>query len=131
MGLLEKTCTHDICEAVYAFLYLLTEKEQKETYDKNVYESGRAIFEMAFWLFDSMAASRVDESKVTCPVLVVAGALDRAIPPSVAYRVARKYKAVSTYRVFENHGHMVVTEPRWQEVAEYIGGWLRPPRTAF
>ena len=118
-------------EAVYAFLFLLAEKEQKNIYDKNVYESGRTMFEIAFWLFDSMAASRVDESKVTCPVLVVAGAQDRAVPPSVVCRVARKYKAVSTYKVFENHAHMVVTEPRWQEVAEYVGGWLRPLRTAF
>lgn len=117
-------------EAAYSMLHLLSEKEQKETYDKFVYESGRAAFEIGYWLFDSRGASRVDEPKVTCPVLVVAGAEDRITPASVVCRVARKYKAVSTYKEFENHAHWVVAEPRWQEVAEYVGGWLRPLRTA-
>ena len=111
-------------------LHLLSENEQKEIYDKFVYESGRAAFEIGYWLFDSRGASRVDESKVTCPVLVVAGTQDRITPASVVRRVARKYKAVSAYKEFENHAHWVVAEPRWQEVAEYVGGWLRPLRTA-
>jgi pimeloyl-ACP methyl ester carboxylesterase len=116
-------------EAVDSMLHLLPEKERKETYDKFVYESGRAAFEIGYWLFDSTGASRVDESKVTCPVLVVAGAQDRITPASVVRRVAKKYKAVSTYREFENHAHWVVAEPRWQEVAEYVAGWLGPLRT--
>jgi len=118
-------------EAVYSSLHLLSEKEQKETYDKIVYESGRAVFEIGFWYFDSRGAAKVAESKMTCPVLVVAGTQDRITPASVVHRVARKYKAVSTYKEFENHAHMVVTEPGWQEVAEYVSGWLRPLREAF
>jgi pimeloyl-ACP methyl ester carboxylesterase len=116
-------------EAVDSMLHLLPEKERKETYDKFVYESGRAAFEIGCWLFDSTGASRVDESKVTCPVLVVAGAQDRITPASVVRRVAKKYKAVSAYREFENHAHWVVAEPRWQEVAEHVAGWLSPLRT--
>jgi len=69
-------------------------------------------------------ASRVDDAKVTCPVLVVAGAQDRITPASVVRKVAQKYKAVSTYKEFANHAHWVVAEPRWQEVAEYILGRL-------
>ena len=61
-------------------LHLLPENEQKETYGKFVYESGRAAFEIGYWLLDSKNASKVDESKVTCPVLVVAGAEDRITP---------------------------------------------------
>ncbi len=117
-------------EAVYSMMHLLPEEEREKTYDKFVYESGRTVFEIGYWLFDSRGASRVDESKVTCPVLTVAGAQDRIIPASIVRRVARKYKAVSTYKEFENHAHLVVTEPRWQEVAEYVGGWLRSLRTA-
>ena len=54
-------------EAAYSMLHLLPEKEQKETYGKFVYESGRAAFEIGYWLFDSGNASKVDEPKVTCP----------------------------------------------------------------
>src|SRR5208282_897151 len=67
-------------------------------------------------------------TKVTCPVLVVAGGQDRIVPASVVRQVANKYKAVSTYKEFENQAHMVVTEPGWQEVAEHVAGWLRPLR---
>jgi non-heme chloroperoxidase len=115
--------------AVYSALHLLPENEQNETYDKFVYESGRAAFEIGYWLFDSRGASRVDESKVTCPVLVVAGSIDRITPVSVVRQVAKKYSVVSTFKEFGNHAHWVLAEPRWQEVAEYVVDWLKLPRS--
>jgi pimeloyl-ACP methyl ester carboxylesterase len=128
-GFWRKPMRQPFSEAVYSMLQLLPENERKQTYEKFVYESGRAAFEIGYWLFDSRDASRVDESKVTCPVLVVAGAQDRITPASIVRKVARKYKAVSTYKEFENHAHWVVAEPNWQEVAEYIVGWLKQLRT--
>ena len=127
-GFWRKPMRQTFGEAAYSMLQLLPEKEQKKTYDAFVYESGRAAFEIGYWLIDPRGASKVDESKVTCPVLVVAGARDRITPASVVRKVARKYRAVSTYKEFENHAHWVVAEPRWQEVAEYAGGWLRALR---
>ncbi len=58
-------------EAVYSVLHLLPKEEQKETFGRFVYESGRAASEIGFWLFDRRKAAAVDEAKVTCPVLVV------------------------------------------------------------
>lgn len=115
-------------EAAYSTLHLLPAKQQKETYDRFVYESGRTVFEIGYWLFDAQGASRVDESKVTCPVLVVAGSQDRITPASIVRRVARKYGVVSTYKEFENHAHWVGAEPGWEDVAEYVSGWLRRHR---
>ena len=115
-------------EAAYSILHQLPEQEQKETYDKFVYESGRAAFEIGYWLLDPKRASKVDETKVTCPVLVVAGGQDRIVPASVVRQVANKYQAVSTYKEFENQAHMVVTQPGWQEVAEHVALWLWPLR---
>lgn len=113
-------------EAAYSMLHLLPENERREVYEKCVHESGRAAFEIGYWLFDRRGAARVDASRVDCPVLVVAGAEDRITPAAVVRKVARKYRAVSTYKEFENHAHWVVAEPRWQEVADYVAGWLRP-----
>ena len=110
--------------AVYSMLHLLPAEEQKETFDKFVYESGRAACEIGLTFFDSKRVSKVDESKITCPVLVVAGSEDRITPASVVRKVADKYKAVSTYKEFANHAHWVVGEPGWQEIAEYIFDWL-------
>jgi len=111
-------------EAVGSMLQLLTVGEQKELFDRLVYESGRAAYEIGFWFFDSKGAAKVNESKVACPVLVIAGAQDRITPASVVRKVADKYRAVSTYKEFDNHAHWVVGEPSWQEIAEYVSAWL-------
>lgn len=123
-GFWKKPMRQKFNEAVYSMLHLIPPDEQKEVYDKFVYESGRAASEIGYWLLDSKKASKVDESKVTCPVLVIAGAEDRITPASVVRQVAKKYKAVSTYKEFGNHAHWVVAEPGWQEIAEYVAGWL-------
>ncbi len=111
-------------EAVYSMLKLLPAEEQKIVYDRFVYESGRAASEIGFWYFDPQRASRVDENKIDCPVLVIAGCQDKITPASVVRSVAKKYGSHATYREFLNHAHWVVGEPGWQEVAECAADWL-------
>lgn len=123
-GFWRKPMRQTFDEAVYSIMHLLTVEEQKNVFDKFVYESGRAASEIGFWLFDSKRAARIDESKITCPVLVVAGAEDRITPAPVVRKVADKYKHVSSYKEFTNHAHWVIGEPGWQEIAEYILDWL-------
>jgi pimeloyl-ACP methyl ester carboxylesterase len=124
-GFWEKPMRQTFDEAVYSMMHLLPAEEQKSSYDKFVYESGHAAFEIGFWLLDGKKASKVDETKVTCPVLVIAGREDRITPAPVVRKVAGKYKSVSTYREFEHHAHWVVGEPGWQDVAAYVEDWLR------
>ncbi|MGB9736297.1 MAG: alpha/beta hydrolase [bacterium] len=112
-------------EAVYSMMHLLPPEEQKSSYKRFVYESGRAAFEIGFWLFDRKKAARVDENRVKCPVLVIAGKEDRITPASVVKRVAEKYGSVSTYKEFEHHAHWVVGEPGWEDVANYVYEWLK------
>ncbi len=111
-------------EAVYSTLHLVPPAEQREIYCKLVPESGRAAAEMGFWLFDRGHASRVDATKVTCPMLVVAGREDRIVPASVVRQVANKYASVATYKEFDHHAHWVVGEPGWEEIADYVGNWM-------
>jgi len=128
-GFWRKPMRQTFGEAVYSMLHLLPEVEQKKAYDKFVYDSGRAASEIGYWFFDPRGAAGVDASKVTCPVVVVAGAQDRITPASVVRQVAKKYRGVATYKEFENHAHWVLAEPRWQEIAAYVADWLRPLRT--
>jgi pimeloyl-ACP methyl ester carboxylesterase len=109
---------------VYAALHLLPETDQKSIYEKCVYDSGRAFFEIAQWYADLKSASKVDETKVKCPVLVVAGKHDRLTPASVVKRVSEKYHPVSTYKEFENHAHFIIGEPGWMKVAEFVADWI-------
>jgi non-heme chloroperoxidase len=115
-------------EAVYSMMHLLSEKEQREIYGRFVYESGQAACEIGFWLLDLKKATRVEESKVTCPVLVIAGSEDRIHPVPVMQQVANKYRAVSTYKEFPNHAHWIIGEPGWEEIAQYIDDWLNLQR---
>jgi pimeloyl-ACP methyl ester carboxylesterase len=112
-------------EAAYAMLHLLPEAERRAVYETFVYESGRAAFEIGFWLLDSRRAAAVDEKQVRCPVLVLAGAEDRITPAAIVRRVAHKYKDVATYREYAGHAHWVVGEPGWETIAESIRDWMQ------
>ncbi|MCE5263874.1 MAG: alpha/beta hydrolase [Deltaproteobacteria bacterium] len=111
-------------EAVYAMLHLLPSQQQIQTYERFVYESGQAGFEMGFWLFDSKRATQVNEKKVTCPILVIAGAEDRITPPAVVKKIHKKYGDISTYRELSGHAHWVVGEAGWEDITELIQEWL-------
>jgi pimeloyl-ACP methyl ester carboxylesterase len=112
-------------KAVYSMLHLLSPEEQKKTYESFVYESGRAAFEIGFWLLDSKRASAVDESKVTCPVLVIASKEDRITPASVVRNVAKKYQSACTYKEMPNNAHWVIGEPGWEQIVGYVAEWLK------
>jgi pimeloyl-ACP methyl ester carboxylesterase len=70
----------------------------------------------------SLGRVAVDPSRIGCPVLVVAGSDDVAIPPRIQRRVAHRYKA--DLRVFAGNAHFLVWEAGWDRVAGEIGAWL-------
>jgi pimeloyl-ACP methyl ester carboxylesterase len=124
LGWWNKPIRHTFQEAAYGMLHSLPVNDQRAIYERFVYESGRAGFEAGFWFFDPKQAARVDESKVSCPVLVAAGARDRLAFASVMRQIAGKYGANATYHEFADHAHWLVAEPGWQDVAEYVSAWL-------
>ncbi len=111
-------------EAVYSLLHLMPTDQQKIIFDKFVYESGRAATEMGFSFLDPHKTASVDASKVTCPVLVIAGSEDRITPAVVVEKIAKKYEPLSTYKCFDDHAHWVIGEPGWQEIAGFVSAWL-------
>jgi non-heme chloroperoxidase len=123
-GFWRKPMRQTFNEAAYSMMHLLSIDEQKNIYGKFGYESGRAASEIGFWIFDTKRATKVDESKVNCPVLVIACAEDRIVPPSISRKVAKKYEAVSTYKEFPDHAHWIAGVPGWQKIADYIAQWL-------
>jgi len=108
--------------AVYSTMHLLPKEEQRRVYQRLVPESGRAAFQIGLWFLDRHKASKVDEAKINCPVMVIVGKEDRITPASVGKKVARKYGAA--FKVFERHAHWVVGEPCWEEIPDYIAEWL-------
>jgi pimeloyl-ACP methyl ester carboxylesterase len=90
--------------------------EQRGIFERVVPDSGRAGREMNF------GRVRVDESKVSCPVFVVAADDDRFIPRRAVEQVAAKYRA--PLYLARGHGHFLVAEPGWESVAAGIADWI-------
>jgi len=91
--------------------------EQDAMLDRMIPDSGRAARDM------SVTGVPVDASRVRCPLLVVAAEDDRFIPRRIAERVARRYNA--PLYLAQHHGHMVVLEPNWEEIADRVERWIR------
>jgi pimeloyl-ACP methyl ester carboxylesterase len=104
-------------------LNCIPEAERRAVFDKFGPESGRAFFELFFWMFDQTDATKVDTVAITCPVLCVEGADDKLVSPATARAAADGYPG-ATYWELQGHGHMLVLEPGANEIARRIAAWL-------
>ena len=109
--------------ACHYTLNLLPKDAQRRVFDRFGPESGRALFELFFWMFDSTAATEVDTRSVTCPVLCLSGTEDRIVSLKTAEATAETYPQ-SQFWAFDNHAHMLLVEPGADKIAERIAGWL-------
>lgn len=98
-------------------------EEQRRVFDRFGPESGKALFELFFWLFDLSRATLVDIDAVRCPVLVLSGTDDRLISIATARATAASYVKAEFWELAD-HGHMVPVEPGAEIVAVRIMEWL-------
>jgi len=121
-GFWKKSIKQNFKEVAYSMFNQLPIAQQKETFKKLSYESGRAFFEMGFWFFDKNKTTMVKE--ISSPLLIVAGNKDRLTSPAAIKKIANKYRGNVVYKEFANRAHWLIEEEGWQEIAEYIVGWL-------
>jgi len=86
-------------------------------------ESGRALFELFFWMFDDKRATAVDIARVTCPVLVVTGADDKVISPATGRNIAGLYSG-ATFEEAEGMGHFLIMEEGSGKLAGRCADWV-------
>jgi pimeloyl-ACP methyl ester carboxylesterase len=120
LGLLEPTLRPEPIrppfEALAPLLYpRLPEAEAKELYFRTVPESGAALREI------SLGVS-IDAGSITQPLLVMAGADDRLVPPPLSLKIAQKFHA--DYRMYPGHAHPLPLEPGWELLARDAARWL-------
>jgi len=99
------------------------EAEQRAVFDRFGPESGRAFFEMFFWMFDRTRATAVDTDAVTCPVLCLVGADDKIVSPQTARETVKPYRDAKFWEL-DGHGHMLVLEPGAEDIARRIADWI-------
>jgi pimeloyl-ACP methyl ester carboxylesterase len=102
----------------------LAPEAQRTVFDRLGPESGRVMFELFFWMFDQNATTRIDYSRVRCPVLVISGSEDRAVSPSTARQIAERHGPNATFREFQDFGHYLTLEPNWRMIARTCALWM-------
>lgn len=105
-------------------LNVLSPERRQDVFARFVPESGRALFETLFWMFDVGRASYVNAVRVECPMLCIAAGQDRVVSAETVHRVAEKYRDVATDITFAEHGHMLLLEDGWEEIADTCLDWL-------
>ena len=93
----------------------IPKEEQASLHARFVPDSGRAGL-------DILIGVPVDESRVRCPMLVISATDDKFVPPRVARRVARKYRAA--FHQYVGHAHFILWEPGWEHPAQEMDQWL-------
>jgi len=96
----------------------MTASQAKAAYEEFVEESGRAALELSLGL----RSTAVDERNIHCSTLVIEAVDDIITPKGMLARVAEKYG--SDYLFFKGHGHMIIVEDGWKDVADRISDWL-------
>ncbi|MFV0558623.1 MAG: alpha/beta hydrolase [Enterococcus sp.] len=106
------------------FFNNLSEVESDLEYNQwAVPESRKIVRDMAF----SKLAS-IDYTHIYQPLLFITGSRDNFFGPAITKRMVDHYKdsqsLVVDFKVFEGRSHSIYKEDGWQEVIEYIDGWL-------
>jgi pimeloyl-ACP methyl ester carboxylesterase len=106
----------------YAFCNTLTREESDKNFDEFVVPESRNIPRGTLKGF-----AKIDFKKPHSPLLFIAGGKDHIIPASLNIKNYNAYKhtgSVREFKLFNGRGHFTCGEPGWQEVAEYVDGWL-------
>ena len=99
-------------------------------YATMVHDSGQVLADLAWPHKDPNGAAQVDATKVTVPVLVLAGALDRTTPLEDVRLIGRKYPAADL-KIYPNNAHYLIDEPNTMSILDDVIAWLTgKPKTA-
>jgi non-heme chloroperoxidase len=96
---------------------------QRRVFDRFSPESGRALFELFFWMFDKARTTVVDTAKVACPVLVVSSSDDKVISATTGRKIAQLYPQ-ATFHEAAGRGHFLILEDGSRQLAERCADWI-------
>lgn len=105
----------------YAFVNTMPEAEQKAAYDRYVVPESKRVGRGGF-----EAVAQLDFAKTRVPLLLTAGSIDHIIPASLNRANFAKYGGASNvaFKEFEGRTHFLIGQRGWEEVADYVLGWL-------
>ena len=89
---------------------------------------GRPVFEVIFanLKWSTTAVNYTNDERA--PLLLIAGTDDHIIPASVVKSNYHKYgrsKAITSFKEFPGHSHLIIAQVGWQQVAEFALSWAQ------
>jgi non-heme chloroperoxidase len=97
--------------------------QQRAVFDRFGPESGKAFFQLFFWMFDLARASAVKTDAIRCPVLCLSGTDDKLVSIATARATAAAYAGAEFWEL-GGHGHMLLVEPGADAIARRIAAWI-------
>lgn len=113
----------------FAFVHTMSLSDARAIWDREIIpDSGRPFFEVGYSFLDPHSPATVDfANPARAPLLLIAGLADRAIPPGVARRTLKAYRASparTELRTFPGRTHWIIAQPGWEEVAQACIDWI-------
>ncbi|MCC3157549.1 alpha/beta hydrolase [Hymenobacter sp. 15J16-1T3B] len=113
----------------YAFVNGMELEEQRAAYEQLTIPESKRISRDAL-----TRAAHVDFQRPHVPLLLVAGERDHIMPASLNASNYRRYAryagSVTAFKEFAGRNHFILGQPGWQEVADYVLGWLEQQELA-
>lgn len=106
----------------YAFSDCVPEAESQKIYARFATPESRRVGNAPT---TDLAEVRFQEK--TAPLLIIAGESDHIIPASLNYANFEKYEEAPSrteFRQFPGRCHSIVQQDGWEDVADYVKGWL-------
>ncbi len=116
-------CLPDVKWFHYAFCNTMTMEQTEIEFNKFVVPESRNIPRSS-----TKADGYIDFKKPHSPLLFIAGEKDHIIPSSLNKKNFNAYKDVNSKRDFKEFAgrtHYICGQENWQEVADYILGWVK------
>ena len=104
----------------YTFVNNMPLTQQRAAFDRYIVPESRRVPR------ESLTA-RVDFKKPDAPLLFIAGSEDHIIPAALNrtnYEKYRDARSEMTYKLFPGRNHFIIGQDRWEEVAQYVDGWI-------
>ncbi|HEX4965584.1 MAG TPA: alpha/beta hydrolase [Thermoanaerobaculia bacterium] len=123
----KKVLRMSLDDFAYGWAHTIPPDEQRKAWEGYVVPSpGRPFWQNTLSFMSDLTKVNFQNAK-RAPLLLLAGGVDRAIPPGMNQQNYEKYKgsgAVTDFKEFAGRSHWTIKQPGWEDVAGYAIEWV-------
>ncbi|KZZ58314.1 MAG: alpha/beta hydrolase [Oleiphilaceae bacterium] len=124
----KKTTELTLRNVQYGIANTQTERTQEDIFTLSTLESGQASTEIGMWFVLSNPPTKVDPTKIDCPILILSGKEDRITPPALQLKIKSLFQNKATLQLMEGVCHWTIGGTNLPLVQAHIFNWLGQQR---